>query len=134
MAMTIPALQKKRGSRGAVAVECALVLPLVVAVLGVVIQCGLLAIERQLTNYAGFMAARARMVDRDPRAAARRVLPWLSLAWDTQQVKVVGHRAVLHGRPLGRGYQMEAEVPVVRHPQSGDGDEDNSLCAGGGSC
>lgn len=133
----------KNHEKGSVAVECALSLPLLVLLLLVVIQFLFLCIERQLMNYAAFMAARSRMVRAVDgyKLLANKIVPWakaevLSPDSETLIVKVRGHKPIfnLSASPLNETYTLTATVPVIPHPQTNTQDEDNPICSGGASC
>ena len=61
----------RRGDEGQAAVELALVLPLVVALLLAVVQVGLIVRDQVLVVHAAREAAREAAVDPDPAAALR---------------------------------------------------------------
>lgn len=130
--------------KGSVAVECALSIPLLVLLLLVVIQFLFLCIERQLMNYAAFMAARSRMVRADGgyKVLAKKIVPWAKAEAsisdpDNLSVKVRGHKSIfnLSASPLGKNYgDLTATVPVYPHPQTSTSEEDNPICTGGAQC
>lgn len=57
--------------RGSVAVECALVLPLLAAAMMLVLDVGLLCIRKQRVIYDTFMVLRARVIADDVRLASQ---------------------------------------------------------------
>lgn len=132
----------KTRQSGSVAVECALSIPLLVLLLLVVIQFLFLCIERQLMNYAAFMAARSRMVRADGyKALVTKIVPWATAEAsvsdpDNLSVNVRGHKPIfnLSTSPLGEDYTLTATVPVYPHLQMSTQDEDNPICIGGASC
>lgn len=60
-----------RRQSGSVAVECALVLPLMVAVMMMVLHLGLLCIRKQNAIYDTFMAMRAQLIAADVARATQ---------------------------------------------------------------
>lgn len=56
---------------GSVAVECALVLPLMIAVMMMVLHLGLLCIQKQNVIYGTYMTMRAQMIAADVTRAAQ---------------------------------------------------------------
>lgn len=56
---------------GSVAVECALVLPLMIAVMMMVLHLGLLCIQKQNVIYATTMAMHAQMISEDVMRATQ---------------------------------------------------------------
>lgn len=56
---------------GSVAVECALVLPLMVAVMMMVLHIGLLCIQKQNVIYVTYMAMRANLIAADVTRATQ---------------------------------------------------------------
>lgn len=135
-------MRLKKYSRGSVAVECALSIPLLVLLFLVVIQFLFLCIERQLMNYTAFMAARSRMVRVDGyKALATKIVPWATAEAsvsdpDNLSVNVRGHKPIfnLSASPLNESYILTAIVPVYPHPQTSVQDEDNPICSGGEPC
>lgn len=131
---------------GSIAVECALALPLMVAIMIVVMQFGFLCIQRQLMTYTAFMAARSAMVGGDPTAVAQKILPWVQVfstqvQWGNEMVDgliVSGHQPLFNVGPLGKkwngvAYEMTAEVPVYSHKPACFPNDDNRL-PGGDPC
>jgi Flp pilus assembly protein TadG len=102
-----------RRERGQAAVELALVLPLVAAVLLAVIQAGLLARDEVLVVHAAREAARQAAVDPAPDAAARAATSATGL--DPARLAVT---ATGRGGPGSRvqvvvRYRPETNVPLV---------------------
>lgn len=56
---------------GSVAVECALALPVMVAVVVMVLHLGLLCIQKQNVIYAAYMSMRAQMIAADVTRASQ---------------------------------------------------------------
>lgn len=56
---------------GSVAVECALVMPLMVALMMLVLHIGLLCVQKQNVIYATYMALRAQLIATDVTRAAQ---------------------------------------------------------------
>lgn len=117
-----------------------------VAVMIVVMQFGFLCIERQLTTYTAFMAARSAMVVGDFTTVAHKVLPWVrvyptQVKWGSEMVDgliVRGHQPLFNVGPLGKKfngvkYEMTAEVPVYSHKPGCFPNDDNRL-PGGDPC
>jgi hypothetical protein len=104
---------RRRGDGGQAAVEVALVLPLVVALLLAVLQVGLVVRDQVLVVHAAREAARAAAVDPDPGAARRAAVDGSGLRPPRLHVRV-GAR----GRPGSRvgvdvRYRAPTDVPVV---------------------
>jgi Flp pilus assembly protein TadG len=57
---------------GSVAVECVLILPLMVAMMLLVLHVGLLCIQKQVVIYDTFMAMRARLIVTDVTRATQK--------------------------------------------------------------
>jgi Flp pilus assembly protein TadG len=103
---------RRRGDGGQAAVELALVLPLVVALLLVLVQAGLIVREQILLVHAAREAAREAAVDPDPAAAERAALDGSGL--QPARLRV----AVSRGEPGGRvrvelRYRAATDVPLV---------------------
>lgn len=64
-------MNRMQKDAGSVAVECALVLPLMVAVMMMVLHMGLLCIRKQNVIYDTFMEMRAQMIAADVARATQ---------------------------------------------------------------
>ena len=104
---------RRRGDEGQAAVELALVLPLVVAVLLAVLQVGLIVRDQVLVVHAAREAARAAAIDADPTAAPRAAADASGLPAPRLRVAVTGR-----GEPGSRvrvevRYRVPTDVPLV---------------------
>ena len=103
----------RRGDEGQAAVELALVLPLVVALLLAVVQVGLIVRDQVLVVHAAREAAREAAVDADPAAALRAAADGSGLRPSRLRVRVTGR-----GGPGSRvrvevRYRAATDVPLV---------------------
>lgn len=104
---------RRRGDEGQAAVELALVLPLVVALLLAVLQVGLIVRDQVLVVHAAREAARVAAVDPDPEAASRAAVEASDLRAARLHVTVTER-----GEPGSRvrvevRYRVATDVPLV---------------------
>lgn len=126
-------MTRTKNNSGSVAVECALILPLLTLLVIAIIQVTFVCIEGQLTTYAAFMAARSQMVEGDYQEEAHRIVPWMKVGLqDLTTVRVQGHHPIFNVGPLGSAYQMRADMPFYPHVQTCTSAEDNPIHGGNG--
>ena len=104
---------RRPGDEGQAAVELALVLPLVVALLLAVVQVGLIVRDQVLVVHAAREAAREAAVDPDPAAVRRAATEGSGLRASRLHVTVTGR-----GEPGSRvrvevRYRAPTDVPLV---------------------
>ena len=66
------------GERGAILVESALIMPLILFITLGIFQLSLIYVARSVLNYATYSASRAVLVDEDPQQAANTILSVIS--------------------------------------------------------
>jgi hypothetical protein len=106
-------IRRRRDDGGQAAVELALVLPLVVALLLAVVQVGVIVRDQVLVVHAAREAARQAAVDPDPAAPRRAAAPGTSL--DAARLHVtVGERGAPGDRVrVDVRYDAPTDVPLV---------------------
>ena len=106
-------MRRGSGDGGQAAVELALVLPLVVAVLLVVVQVGLVVRDQILVVHAAREAAREAAVDPGAEAPKRAALEGSGLAGDRLTVTSTGRGAAGSRVRVEVRYQAPTAVPIV---------------------
>jgi len=99
--------------RGQAAVETALVLPLIVAVMLALVQVGLLVRDRILVVHSAREAARAAAVDPTTEAASAAAFAATGLDQDKLQVDTAGPRTTGGLLKVTVRYRPELAVPLV---------------------
>ena len=105
--------RRRRGDEGQAAVELALVLPLVVALLLAVVQVGLIVRDQVLIVHAAREAAREAAVDPDPAAARRVAVDGTGLRASRVRVTVTGRGAPGSRVRVEVRYRAATDVPLV---------------------
>ena len=105
--------RRRRGDEGQAAVELALVLPLVVALLLAVVQVGLIVRDQVLVVHAAREAAREAAVDPDPAAARLAAVEGSGLRASRVRVTVTGRGAPGSRVRVEVRYRAATDVPLV---------------------
>jgi Flp pilus assembly protein TadG len=105
--------RRRRGDEGQAAVELALVLPLVVALLLAAVQVGLIVRDQVLVVHAAREAAREAAVDPDPAAARRAAAEGSGLRASRLRVEVTGRGAPGSRVRVEVRYRAATDVPLV---------------------
>ncbi|MCY4036197.1 MAG: pilus assembly protein [bacterium] len=108
-----PADGQRRRDRGQAAVETALVLPLIVAVVLALVQIGLLARDRILVVHSVREAARAAAVEPSTQAASASAWAATGLDRDKLQVEIAGSRTTGGLLKVTVRYRPDPAVPLV---------------------
>lgn len=104
---------RRRADEGQAAVELALVLPLVVALLLAVVQVGLIVRDQVLVVHAAREAAREAAVDPDPAAALRAAADGSGLRASRLHVRVTGRAGPGSRVRVEVRYRAATDVPLV---------------------
>ena len=104
---------RRRGDAGQAAVELALVLPLVVALLLAAVQVGLIVRDQVLVVHAAREAAREAAVDPDPAAARRAAVDGSGLRASRLRVTLTGRGAPGSRVRVEVRYRAATDVPLV---------------------
>jgi Flp pilus assembly protein TadG len=104
---------RRRGDEGQAAVELALVLPLVVALMLAVVQVALIVRDQVLVVHAAREAAREAAVDPDPAAARRAAAEGSGLRASRLRVEVTGRGAPGSRVRVEVRYRAATDVPLV---------------------
>ena len=105
--------RRRRGDEGQAAVELALVLPLVVALMLAVVQVALIVRDQVLVVHAAREAAREAAVDPDPAAARRAAAEGSGLRASRLRVEVTGRGAPGSRVRVEVRYRAATDVPLV---------------------
>ena len=105
--------RRRRGDAGQAAVELALVLPLVVALLLAAVQVGLIVRDQVLVVHAAREAAREAAVDPDPAAARRAAVEGSGLGASRLRVTLTGRGAPGSRVRVEVRYRAATDVPLV---------------------
>lgn len=105
--------RRRRGDEGQAAVELALVLPLVVALLLAVVQVGLIVRDQVLVVHAAREAAREAAVDPDPAAVRRAAVEGSGLQASRLRVTMTGRGAPGSRVRVEVRYRAATDVPLV---------------------
>ena len=105
--------RRRRGDAGQAAVELALVLPLVVALLLAAVQVGLIVRDQVLVVHAAREAAREAAVDPDPAAAKRAAVEGSGLRASRLRVTLTGRGAPGSRVRVEVRYRAATDVPLV---------------------
>ena len=106
-------IRRRRDDGGQAAVELALVLPLVVALLLAVVQVGLVVRDQVLVVHAAREAAREAAVDPDPAAARRAAAEGSGLQVARLQVTVSERGGPGSRVRVDVSYKAPTDVPLV---------------------